>query len=349
MPATIKDVASRAGVSPSTVSRVISNHPRISEKTKREVRQAMEELGYHPNILARSLAKKTSDTIGVLIPSTTEEFFMNPFFPELLRGITDVAKREGFDLLLSTSDSGKEDVNSLNRMIHGKRIDGVLLLSSRMQDPLMQVLRENPFPATLIGRPQDDLPIAWVNNDNVLACYQATRHLIELGHKRIGFLAGNEGLTVTSDRLAGYTQALEEAGLPNERRLMAFSPFVEQSGYLGMMRLLALPDRPTAVVCSDDLLAFGAMRAAGELGYRIPEDIAVVGFNNVRLTEMSNPSLTSVDVHIYELGTTAAELLIEQIRNPEEEQGEQSAIIDTELVIRHSCGGGNTRPIPFRG
>jgi DNA-binding LacI/PurR family transcriptional regulator len=296
----------------------------------------MEELGYHPNMLARSLAKKSSEAIGVLIPSTTEEFFMNPFFPEVLRGITDVAKREGYDLLLSTSDSGKEDVRSLTRMIHGKRVDGVLLLSSRMQDPLMQVLQENPFPATLIGRPEMDLPISWVNNDNVTACYEATRHLIGLGHQRIGFLGGDENLMVTSDRLRGYHQALEEAGFPTDRRLMFASSFVEQGGYLGMTRLLALPDRPTAVIASDDLLAFGAMRAAGELGYRIPEDIAVVGFNNVRLTEMSNPSLTSVDVQIYELGVTAANLLIEQMRGGEMAK---HVIVPTQMVVRHSCGG----------
>ncbi|PWK06003.1 LacI family DNA-binding transcriptional regulator [Tumebacillus permanentifrigoris] len=337
MTATIKDVAARAGVSPSTVSRVISNHPRISEKTKREVRAAMEELGYHPNMLARSLAKKSSDAIGVLIPSTTEEFFMNPFFPEVLRGITDVAKREGYDLLLSTSDSGKEDVRSLTRMIHGKRVDGVLLLSSRMQDPLMQVLQENPFPATLIGRPEINLPISWVNNNNVEACYQATRHLIGLGHKRIGFLGGDETFVVTRDRLQGYHQALDEAGIPQDRRLMFASSFVEQGGYLGMTRLLALPDRPSAVVASDDLLAFGAMRAAGELGYRIPEDIAVVGFNNVRLTEMSNPSLTSVDVQIYELGVTAANLLIEQMRGGV--LMDKHVIVPTQMVIRNSCGG----------
>ncbi|MBL0389357.1 LacI family DNA-binding transcriptional regulator [Tumebacillus sp. ITR2] len=337
MTATIKDVAARAGVSPSTVSRVISNHPRISEKTKREVRLAMEELGYHPNMMARSLAKKSSEAIGVLIPSTTEEFFMNPFFPEVLRGITDVAKREGYDLLLSTSDSGKEDVRSLTRMIHGKRVDGVLLLSSRMHDPLMQVLQENPFPVSMIGRPEIPLPIAWVNNDNVDACYRATRHLIELGHQRIGFLGGDEKFVVTSDRLQGYNQALDEAGIPADRRLMFASSFMEQGGYHGMTRLLALPDRPTAVVASDDLFAFGAMRAAGELGYRIPEDIAVVGFNNVRLTEMSNPSLTSVDVHIYELGVTAANLLIEQMRSGE--MSERHVIVPTQLVVRHSCGG----------
>ena len=338
---TIKDVAARAGVSPSTVSRVISNHPRISEKTKREVRAAMEELGYHPNFLARSLAKKSSEAIGVHIPSTTEEFFMNPFFPELLRGISEVAKSEGYDLLLSTSDSGKEDVRSLTRMIHGKRVDGVLLLSTRMHDPLMQVLRELSFPATFLGRPETDSGpccISWVNNDNVQAGYTATRHLIQLGHQRIGFLGGDENLLVTRDRLQGYHQALDEAGIPADRRLMFSSTFMEQGGYLGMMRLLALPDRPSAVVASDDLFAFGAMRAAGELGYKIPDDIAVVGFNNVRLTEMSNPSLTSVDVHIFELGTTAANLLIEQIRNPK--QKPKSVIVPTQLVVRHSCGGG---------
>jgi DNA-binding LacI/PurR family transcriptional regulator len=337
--ATIKDVAIRAGVSPSTVSRVISNHPRISEKTKRQVRLAMEELGYHPNALARSLVKKSSEAIGVLIPSTTEEFFMNPFFPEVLRGISDVARREGFDLLLSTSDSGKEDVKSLQRMIHGKRVDGVLLLSSRMQDPLIRMLQDSPFPATLLGRPEDGFAISCVNNDNIDACYRATRHLIDLGHRRIGFLCGDEALLVTKDRLQGYQRALEEAGLEVDPKLIYSSQFMEQGGYVGMMRLLALPDRPTAIVASDDVLAFGAMRAAGELGYQIPEDIAVVGFNNVRLAEMSNPSLTSMDVHIYELGTAVAELLIEQMRKQDAQA--KTVIVPSELVIRHSCGALN--------
>lgn len=336
MTATIKDVAMKAGVSPSTVSRVISNSPRISEQTKRRVRQAMEELGYHPNVLARSLVKKSAGAIGILIPSSTEEFFMNPFFPEVLRGISDVARREQLDLLLATSDSGKEDVQSLMQMIRGKRVDGILLLSSRIHDPLLNFLKEYPFPTVLLGRPENEISIAWVNNDNVEACYQATRHLIQLGNKRIGFLSGAETLVVTRDRFLGYQKALEEAGLSLDKKLVFTSSFVERGGYLGMMRLLALSERPTAVVASDDLLAFGAMRAAGELGYRIPEDLAVVGFNNVRLAEISNPSLTSIDVHIYELGTAVAELLIEQIR--EQTQFERSVIIPTHLVIRNSCG-----------
>jgi DNA-binding LacI/PurR family transcriptional regulator len=136
--------------------------------------------------------------------------------------------------------------------------------------------------------------------------------------------------------MKGYQKALTEAGVPTDRKLIFSSTFVEQGGYLGMMRLLALSERPTAIVASDDLFAFGAMRAAGELGYRIPEDIAIIGFNNVRLAEMSNPSLTSVDVHIYELGTTVAELLIEQMRK--QEPMEKSVIVPTDLVVRHSCG-----------
>lgn len=337
MNATIKDVAIKAGVSPSTVSRVISNNPRISEQTKRRVRRVMEELGYHPNVLARSLVRKSADAIGVLIPSSTEEFFMNPFFPEVLRGISDIARREGLDLLLSTSGSGTEDVRSLTQMIRGKRVDGILLLSSRLNDPLLALLQEHSFPAALLGRPEQDIPISWVNNDNVDAGYQAARHLIRLGHQRIGFLSGAETLVVTKDRFLGYQQALQEAGIQIDKKLVYTSSFVEQGGYLGMMRLLALSERPTAVVASDDLLAFGAMRAAGELGYRIPDDLAVVGFNNVKLAEISNPSLTSVDVHIYDLGKTVAELLVEQIR--EQKKTRRSEIIPTELVIRNSCGG----------
>lgn len=336
MTSTIKDVAAKAGVSPSTVSRVVTNHPRISEKTKRKVRLVMEELGYHPNVLARSLAKKSPESIGILIPSSTAEFFMNPFFPEVLRGISDMARTAGFDLLLSTSDSGKEDVSSLRRMIHGKRIDGVILLSSRMHDPLLEVVQESPFPVTLIGRPEQDESICWVNNDNIKACYEATEYVIKQGHERVGFIGGDPELLVTKDRIAGYTQALEAYGIPLDPKLILPSTFVEQGGYLAMMRLLALSDRPTAVVTADDVLAFGAIRAAGEFGYSLPEDLSIIGFNNIKLSEMSNPSLTSVNVYIYDLGWQAADLLFKQIQDPN--FGFEHRIVPTELVVRNSCG-----------
>jgi DNA-binding LacI/PurR family transcriptional regulator len=332
--ATIKDVAARAQVSPSTVSRVLSNSPRISEETKRRVRKALEELNYQPNVFARGLVKNRAGSIGILIPPGMNEFFQNPFFAEMMSGVSDVARREGFDTVLSTS--AKDESEVLDRMIRGRRVDGVLLLGSRRDDvAIRKVVTEN-FPAILLGRPEEDVPISFVNNDNRQAAYEATMHLIRLGHKRIGFLGGSFDLVVTMDRVTGYRQALLDSGMKPDASLEVSSVFLEQGGYLGMMRLLALADRPTAVLASDDVLAFGAMRAAAELGYRLPDELAIVGFNDIRLAEIANPSLTSVRVHMHELGVAACELLIGQIR--QEITTPERKIVDFELIVRNSCG-----------
>lgn len=332
--ATIKDVAKLANVSPSTVSRVVANSSRISEETKRKVRVALNQLEYHPNAFARGLVTSMAGAIGILIPPGMNEFFINPFFAEWMSGVAEVARVEGLDTVLSTSARSEEEV--LDRMVRGKRVDGVLLLGSRTDDPVIRYVVNAKFPAVLLGRPSDNEPIAHVNNDNVMAAYEATKHLIALGHERIGFLGGSEELLVTIDRVTGYRKALQEAGFAPDPRTEVSSFFLEQGGYLGMMRLLALNDRPTAVLAADDVLAFGAMRAAAELGYLIPDQLAIVGFNDIRLAEIANPSLTSVRVHMHELGVAAATLLLEQIR-----QGTSSAklkIIDFELIVRKSCG-----------
>lgn len=331
---TIKDVAALANVSPSTVSRVLSNSPRISEDTKQRVRKALDQLDYHPNVFARGLVTNTASSIGILIPPQMTEFFANPFFSEMMSGVSEVARREGFDTVLSTSAVDEED--AVDRMMRGRRVDGLILLMSRKEDPVLQKVVEQSFPAVLLGRPADSVPIAYVNNDNVKAAYEATMHLIRLGHERIGFLGGAFDLIVTMDRLDGYRMALHEAGIAQNPRMEVPSFFLEQGGYQGMMHLLALPVRPTAVLASDDVLAFGAMRAAGELGYHLPDELAIIGFNDIRLAELANPALTSVRVHMHELGASATELLIEQIKNPS--IGPRSKIVDTELVIRTSCG-----------
>lgn len=331
---TIKDVALYAGVSPSTVSRVIANSSRISEETKERVRTAMKTLNYHPNAFARGLVTNTAGAIGILIPPDLQEFFVNPFFAEFMSGVSEIARKQGFDIVLSTSGRSEDDV--LDSMIRGRRVDGVLLLRSRQNDPAIERVIEEGFPATLLGRPVDNAPISYVNNDNALATYEATMHLIGLGHTRIGFLGGSEDLVVTADRLSGYQRALREAGIAPEPKLMVSSFFLEQGGYLGMMRLLALSERPTAILASDDVLAFGAMRAAAELGYRLPDDMAIVGFNDIRLAELANPSLTSVRVHMQELGQAAGEILIEQIRTEAREPVHR--LIETTLIVRNSCG-----------
>jgi len=338
---TIKDVAAEAGVSASTVSRVLADSSRISTATKQRVRKVLEALDYHPNVFARGLVTNTTGSIGILIPPDMTEFFANPFFAEMMGGVSEVARREGFDTVLSTSGRNEQDV--LDAMIQGRRVDGVILLRSQKNDIAIKKVRNQKFPATLLGRPEDDVPISYVNNDNVLAAYQATRHLIELGHTCIGFLGGAEELVVTVDRVSGYRKALVEANIEVEPRYIVSSFFLEQGGYLGMMRLLALTDRPTAVLAADDILAFGAMRAAAELGYQLPQDMAIVGFNDIRLAELANPPLTSVRVHMHDLGVAAAQLLIAQIRLGHAHT--ERRIIDTSLVIRQSCGAKIALPI----
>ncbi len=340
---TIKDVAAIAGVSPSTVSRVLSDSPRISPRTKERVREALRKLDYHPNAFARGLVTNTAGAIGILIPPDMNEFFLNPFFAEMMSGVSDVARREGFDTVLSTSARDEEE--TLDAMMHGRRVDGVLLLRSRKADPAITSVMKHGFPATLIGSPADDVLLSHVDNDNVQASYVATKHLISLGHERIGFLGGGMELVVTEDRIAGYRQALNEAGIPVDERVITSSFFMEQGGYLAMMRLLALSDRPTAVLASDDVLAFGAMRAATELGYRLPKDMAIVGFNDIRLAELANPPLTTVRVNMQAIGTAAAELLLRQIRAGA--PSSESKIIDTELVIRGSCGSSMAQDNPL--
>lgn len=298
--ATIKDVARLAQVSPSTVSRVLANSSRISEETKRRVREALHQLDYHPNAFARGLVTNTTGAIGILIPPSMNEFFVNPFFAEWMSGVSEVAREHGFDTVLSTSARDEEEV--VDRMVRGRRVDGILLLETRPGDRVLRLVAERQFPAVLLGRPADPVPISYVNNDNVEAAYRATQHLIRLGHRRIGFLGGASELVVTIDRVNGYRSALVEADIAPDPRMEVSSFFLEQGGYLGMMRLLAMPERPTAVLASDDILAFGGMRAAAELGFRMPEELAIVGFNDIRLAELANPSLTSVRVHMHRLG-----------------------------------------------
>jgi DNA-binding LacI/PurR family transcriptional regulator len=314
---------------------VLSNSSRISEETKRRVREAMNALDYHPNVFAQGLVTNTTKSIGILIPPGFHEFYENPFFAEMMRGLSEVTGREGFDTVLSTS--AKDELEVLDRMIRGRRVDGLLLLRSRKDDVAIQSVLAQQFPAVLLGRPADEhLPIAYVNNNNVQAAYEATQHLIRLGHRCIGFLGGAADLIVTIDRLTGYRRALLESDIQPDATLEVSSFFLEQGGYLGTMRLLALSGRPTAILASDDVLAFGAMRAAGELGYGLPDDMAIVGFNDIRLAEIANPSLSSVRVNMHDLGVAAGARLMEQIRG--EKLGPLSTIVDYELIIRNSCG-----------
>lgn len=336
MTVTIKDVAKLANVAPSTVSRVIADSPRISEETKQKVKRAMEQLGYHPNINARNLVSKSTQTIGLVMPSSKDVGFQNPFFPTVLQGISEGAQEKYYALHMTTGKSEKEILDAVIQMVEGRRVDGVVLLTSRVRDQVISYLRKRKFPFVLIGKPYQDIEeITHVDNDNIRAMKEATEYLLHLGHRHIAFIGGTRELMVTLDRLDGYEKALQEAGILVKPEYIVHEEFLREGGQEAVRELMALDEPPTALVVADDFMALGVLNTLDELGIQVPQDLSIVSFNNVLLAEMSRPPLTSVDINIFELGYQATKNLILMIENDKEPV--KRLIISHRLVERSSC------------
>lgn len=312
---TVNDVAELAGVSPSTVSRVISNNPKISQETRDKVQKCMEELGYYPNAIARSLARSMTGTIGVIMPTRTEDLFLNPFFPEALRGIVKGASAEGYDLLLSTNTEKSGELSIIKNFIRGSKVDGIILMSSKVSDECVDYLRSVDFPFALIGSTfRFDEKINHVDNDNYMAAYELTRYLSMIGRKRIAMIGGDERLTVTQKRIEGYRKALTESNLPFEDRLLFTGKFDEETGYKYGAEIAKMVPRPDALIVTDDLIAFGAVKVFRLMSISIPEDIAVASFNNSVLSRYSDTPITSVDINATALGEGSVKVLVEAIK-----------------------------------
>ncbi|WP_132767984.1 LacI family DNA-binding transcriptional regulator [Tepidibacillus fermentans] len=336
MSVTIKDVAKLANVAPSTVSRVIADSPRISQKTKERVREAMKQLGYHPNLIARSLASQSTQAIGLVMPSSTDTFFQNPFFPSVLRGISEGAHQKHYALYMVTGKTEQEIFHDIVQMVQGSRVDGAILLYSKIEDKIVDYLKENQFPFVVIGKPHKDTEeITHVDNDNVRAAKDGTKYLLSLGHERIGFVGGNPHLVVTIERMQGYKKALEEAGLVVRQEYIIHGQFLIEGGQVAVEELMSLKEPPTALLVADDLMSLGVINKLNTMGIEVPNDISIVSFNNVLLAQVSNPPLTSIDINIFDLGFEAAKNLILKIENPKEPV--KRIIIPHELVIRDSC------------
>lgn len=336
MAVTIKDVAKLAKVAPSTVSRVIANNPRISEKTKKKVREAMDELGYHPNFIARSLASQSTQAIGLVMPSSTDVVFQNPFFPTVLRGLSEGAHEKHYALYMTTGKTDNEILDGVTQMVQGGRVDGVVLLYSKIEDKVLMYLQERGIPFVVIGKPFKHVEeITHVDNDNFRATKEVTEYLIQLGHDHIAFVGGNLNLVVTVERLLGYEKALREAGISLNDEYIVHEEFLREGGQEAVRELLSLKVPPTALVVADDLMALGVLNTLDELGIKVPEDISIISFNNVLVSEMSRPPLTSVDINIFDLGFDAARSLIQKIENPKEPI--KRIIIPHQIVKRFSC------------
>lgn len=333
--ATIKDVAKLAGVSPSTVSRVIAGSNRISLETKNRVRKAMEQLNYVPNAIARSLARSHTHTIGFALSRRADQAFSNPFFSEVMRGMSTVAQARGYNILLSISINPEDELSKCLQLVRERRVDGLILSTSRVKDPLIAALSEEGAPFVVIGRCLER-PVLSVNNDNVKAGYNATVHLLEEGYREIAYLSGETDLVVTIDRMNGYKQALLERGLPLVEERIGVADFSEQDGYEALCQMKERGVSFDAVVASDDLLALGALRFAERYGLRVPEDLGIVGFNDTPLMVYTHPPLTSVRILSYELGVEAMDLLIDALENPDKKRLKKEVVLPSELIVRGS-------------
>lgn len=334
MRVTISDVAKVANVSTSTVSRVIADSSRISKNTRDRVLKVMSEMNYYPNIIARSLANKSTKIIGVVIPGSTEKALQHPFFNQILRGIATAAQENKYNILISNVSEESEELRAIKEMANGGIAEGIVLLSSRVNDLSIAELKKISFPFVVLGRPEEQDMVNWIDNDNYESGYELAKHFIHLGHRRLAFIGVSKEYIVTLDRLEGYKKALIENGIAVDDSLIVESKFTEDSSCEMVKKLMALEFPPTGIIACDDPLALGAIKALRENCHKVPDDVAVAGFNNVPLADYFTPSLTSVDVRPFELGTNAYELLMRTIKNTTGMY--ENVIVKSEIVVRNS-------------
>ncbi len=331
---TLEDIAKRAGVSRSTVSRVVNDHPNVRDNVRKRVQEVIRLTGYQPNAAARSLASQRSLMVGLVLPRSVSSFFSDPYFPRLTQGIAQACNINNYTLglfLVSTKDDEEKIYPRLSR---NGLLDGMLIQSSQFGDQLIDRLVDSGIPVVIVGRPFTSSDVSYIDVDNVNAAYNAVSHLIRLGYQRIATITGGANSTVGLDRQEGYIKALSERGRDVDQSLIAVGDFTETGGYYAMQQLLSA--RPNAVFAASDLMAIGAMRAIREAGLSIPDDVAVVGFDDIPLATIPDPQLTTVRQPIYRFGFKAVEILIDLIENGVNPA--RRIIMTTELVIRDSCG-----------
>lgn len=323
------DVAERAEVSVTTVSHVINETRHVSDELRGRVLEAMEALGYRPNRLARSLRRGETHTIGVVVPDSS-----NPFFAEVARGVEDTSFVQRYSVILCNSDGDLAKELFYTNVLTAKQVDGILFVAAGVSTEHIRALQNQQVPVVVVDREIPGVSVDDVLTDNVHGGETVTRHLIDLGHRRIGCITGPSDVTPSADRVIGYRRALEEASLPFDEEIVLRGDFQYEGGYRGGRRLLTMGDPPTAIFACNDLMAVGVIRAAREMGCRVPADLSVAGFDDVRLASFTSPPLTTVAQPKHEMGVVAAELLLERMED--RDQPPRHRLLGTRLVVRRS-------------
>jgi len=327
---TIYDVARLAGVSTATVSRALNATGQISPATRKAIEEAVEQLGYQPNTIARSLVKRSTQTIAVMFPDIAD-----PFYPALVKGVQALADEQNYTILLCTAEGDPEREESYLNLLRAKQVDGALVDGLVLPRSRIARIVDEGFPIVSLDRDIDFPSIPLVQVDNRLGGRLAAEHLLELGHREIAHLAGRPELRISGERLTGYREALADAGVAADPALVAVGGFTEEGGYRAMQELLDQDAACTAVFAANDVSAVGALRAIRESGKRVPEDISVVGFDDLWLAAYLSPPLTTVRQPLLDIGRRATEILLDMIRG-ERKSRRVRHILEPELVVRAS-------------
>ena len=333
---TIDQVAELAYVSRSVVSRVLNDHPNVSDEARERVRKVIEEYNYRPNSMARSLATDRSYEISILTPRRGDESLANGYWPLLYSGIFEQCLERGYFVSLSMVSPGVKE--KISERAGDTRFDGYILITQEVTETVQDVLQDRDVPSILIGQNSEWEALASIDIDNTNGGYKAGRHLCELGHEDIGVILGNPQLKETEDRREGLRAALSEAGRTVPDARVAVGDYSQESGYETVQRWISDESLPTALFCTSDTMAMGALLALHEAGYQVPADVAVIGFDGLPSSQYTIPPLTTIRQPVYEKGQVAANMLIDEI----EEAGTPPTHteLEPELVVRKSCGAG---------
>ncbi len=334
---TIKDIARMANVSHTTVSRALNNKSRIKNETKNKILAIASELNYQPNFIARSLVMKKTKTLGLVITNIA-----NPFYTELAQGIEATVRGLGYNIIFCSTHSDLSTEKHYIDMLRSKGVDGIIFSSAHMDDPNILFLAEEAFPIVLVNRrtyhPIVREKVDYVGIDNILGGFLAVEHLIRLGHQRIGIIGGSSESSVGFERLEGGKRALSTYGLEAMGDYFLEGDFLKGSGYRGGKEFLKMAEPPTAIFATNDYMALGTYQAIVEEGQKVPENIALIGFNDIEFTAIKGVELTTIGQKKYEMGALAVKILVEKIEGGESKPSTKEIFLKPELIIRKTCG-----------
>jgi DNA-binding LacI/PurR family transcriptional regulator len=329
---TLEDVAARAGVSRATVSRVVNGSPQVSEAVRQAVEATVDEMGYAPNRAARSLAGHRSETVAMVVSEPSVRLFADPFFAGTILGITSALGATRYQLVLMMTQSDADRDRAERHLLRGGA-DGALVLSARADDPLAGRLAAAGIAAVVAGRPPDGADVGYVDADNAGGAHQAVTHLVARGCRVVATVAGPADMVPGADRRTGWEKALADAGRHPDEALVAEGDFTRAGGAAATRALLGRRPDLDGLFVASDLMAMGALDALRAAGRRVPDDVALVGFDDTELARSADPPLTTVRQPIEQLGTTMARLLLDQLDDGAPPTG---VVLRTELVVRHS-------------